>query len=848
MPIIWRILSNHFNFIFLNELDLVKIRLFILFLCVSTFVDAQQTVVSGKVTERETGVPIPFANVIFLGTSEGTITDFDGNFIAKTDKKVDSVEVRYIGFIRRAKPVKIGEGQVLNFQLAEDVQTLGEVVVYAGENPAWPIMRKVIAHKKQNDKRSLKAYEYESYTKLEIDVDNISSKLKNRKFVQKITNVLDSIQQISGEDGKPILPVFISEAISKYYHRNNPEAKYENILKTKVSGVGITDGTLTSQVIGTTLYDYNFYRNWLTIVKKAVASPISDNWKLYYELFLEDSAMINGQFCYRMDFIPKREQDLAFVGTMWITKENYALKRIDATIPKEANINYIEKIKIQQDLIQTAAGPWLPEKTRIVVDISEVTKQTAGLLAKLYFSTKDHVVNRVHENEFYMSPVTMEEDVRTDDESYWEGRRHDPLTGTEVNVYHMIDSMKQIPIVKNYIDVAKFVVGGYFRIGKIDFGPYTTFTGNNDIEGARLGFGGRTTADISRHWTLGGYFGYGFKDQEWKYKYYIERILSRKKWFTVRFEQQKEVEQIWMLNEHIEPNSLFYTLSRYGNLVQPFKIYKYRLSGYRQLGAGLGGSLAFKHETFDPYDNFQFYKHQGSSSPISKYEVSEVQLQLRYAKDEVFVIDDNERVSLGISRKPAFDFNYIYGFNGLLGSDYEYHKLKLSIEKKLKLGFFGISDFKCAGGYIFGELPYTLLDNTIGNQTTFYVDFAYNMMNYFEFSNDRYVELRYRHRFEGFVLNTIPLMKKLKWRLVGSANVMYGGMTNQHEGLAQILDGNEEEGAPYYRMDHRPYVELGYGIENILKILSIEAFHRLTYLEHQGVNRFGVKFSIQFIL
>ncbi|MFY0606831.1 MAG: carboxypeptidase-like regulatory domain-containing protein [Cyclobacteriaceae bacterium] len=810
---------------------------------------AQKTRVSGKVTEAESGTPIPFANVVFIGTQEGAITDFEGNFVAETSLDVSELEVRYIGFIKRSKPVQLGADQVINFQLEEDVQTLGEVVVYAGENPAWKIMRGVVANKELNDKRALSAYEYESYTKVEFDVDNISDKFRKRKVVQKITNVLDSIEQIAGEDGKPILPVFLSEAISRYYYKKDPTFRHENIIKTKVSAVGITDGTLTSQVIGSTFQEYNFYQNWLNIVTKEFVSPLADGWKLYYEVYLEDSLYLEDHFCYRIDFYPKREQDLAFIGTMWISKDDYALKRIDATVPRSANLNYIEKVKIQQDLFKTEAGPWLPEKTRVVVDVAQVTKQTAGMLAKFYVSTRDHIVNDPKPNKFYLNPVVMEEDVRDYTDEFWEANRHDSLSSTEINVFSMIDSMKKIPVVKTYMDLAKFAVNGYYKIGSWDVGPYATFFGKNNIEGTRIGFGARSTIDISRKWTFGGHIGYGFDDEQFKYRFFADRILSRQPWTNIRYEQQKEVEQIWLLNDQIEPNSLFYSLSRFGTLTQPFLSNKYRLSVFRQISAGFGGSIAFKHQTYDPYFNFNYFKEPGDTETFNNYEVTEVTLSARFSKDEVFAINDNERISLGTRRWPAFNVDYTYGLKNVLSSDFSYHKFKLSVQKNQKMGLLGKSKIRFTGGYILGDLPYTMLYNTIGNETFFYVDFAYNLMDFFEFSTDKYLEFRYRHQFEGFVLNTIPVMKKLKWRLIGSTNILYGDLSDTNIGMTQhVLDSDGNPILPFSQFQNKPYIEMGYGIENIFKIFSVEAFHRLTYLDAPDVRKFGLKFNIQVIL
>ncbi len=384
---------------------------------------SQQTIVTGKVTEATTGSPIPFANVIFTGTQEGTTTDFDGNFILKTSSKIDSIEVRYVGFYRRSKPVQVGTSQVVNMQLEEDVVALGEVIIYAGENPAFEILRRVNDHKKLNDKRSLEAYEFESYTKIEFDIDQIPEKLKKRKIYANIAQVMDSIEQIAGEDGKTILPVFLSEAISRYYYRRDPRYRHEHVLKTKISGVGITDGTTSSQIIGASFQQYNFYENWMTIISKEFISPIADVGRLYYEYELVDSSMVDGDFCYRIDFWPKRSQDLAFIGSMSITRAEYALKRIDAAVAKDANINFIEKMKIQQDLVKTEAGPWLPQKTRVVVDAIQLTNFTGGVLAKFYVSNKDFVLNQVKPKDFYLNPVSMDEGMRDSDESYWGSRQ-----------------------------------------------------------------------------------------------------------------------------------------------------------------------------------------------------------------------------------------------------------------------------------------------------------------------------------------------------------------------------------------------------------------------------------------
>jgi len=816
----------------------------LLFLFLFTFYAfSQKTIVSGKVTETSTGSPVPFATVVFSGTTEGSITDFDGNFKAETSLPVDSIEVSYIGYIKRVKPLSRGQSQLVNFQLDEDVVTLSEVVITPGENPAFAIMEGIVQNKKKNDKRELDAYEYESYTRTEFDVDNISDKMKRRKIMSKIANVLDSIEIIAGEDGKAMLPVLISEAISRFYYRKDPTAKHEKMIRTKVSGVGITDGTLTSQVIGSSFQEYNFYQNWMNIVSKEFASPLADGWKLLYEYELSDSLFIDDLFCYQLDFFPKQEQDLAFSGTMWITKEEYALKRMDAQVSGKANLNFIEKIKIQQELIPTDPGPWIPTKTRVVIDVKQITPNTAGLLTKFYVSNKDFVINQPKEGDFYLETVSMDPLVRDADEEYWHNARHDSLSKTEENVFTMIDSLKKIPQIRFLTSMMKFGATGYLKTGPIDLGPYSTFIGNNDIEGLRIGMGARTNYAFSKKIVLGGYVGYGFDDERYKYNAYTTFILNRRPWTTLKYEQQKEVEQVWLLNRDIEPGSLFYAFSRFGTLTQPFLKNKYKLSFTRQLGKGFTAYLSTRHEIHDPLFQFNYFTDESRSATQSSYEISEVSAELRYGKDEVFVMNDNDRLSLGTILSPLFKLKYSRGFEGVAGSDFDYHKLRFSVEKRQKMGIFGISKFELGSGYFFGEAPYSLLFNPIGNENPFYVNFTYNLMDFFEFSSDRFAEFRYSHSFEGFFLNRIPLMRKLKLREIISANVLWGGIRNENIAISQFdLDGLGNPILPFREWTSTPYIEVGYGVSNILRVLSIQAFHRLTYTSGD-VNKFAVKFS-----
>lgn len=827
---------------------IVGLICFVLGLFSSATLVAQETVVQGKVTDANSGDPIPFVNVIFKGTTVGATTDFDGNYLIKISQPIDSVTASYIGYKTRTKAIKRGTTQTLNFQLAEDVVNLQEVVIRAGENPAWAILRKVVDNKKTNDKRRLSAYEYDTYTKIEIDVDNISEEMREKKFMKKIQQVLDSIDRIAGEDGSPILPLMITESVSKVYYRDNPSLKTEILQKSKINGVGMEDGTLIQQVIGSSFQEYNFYQNWLNIMSKEFISPIADGWRLYYEYDFTDSAFIGDDFSYRLDFFPKSPSDLAFTGTMWITKNEYALKRIDVTMDNRANINFIEKIKIQQELERTVEGAWLPVKNRVLIDVGEITKASAGMLAKFYTSNKNIVVNKPYELTFYERPIQIKEDARMyQDEHYWDTLRHEPLSNTEVNVYKMIDTLKNIPVVKTYTDIVKIALNGYITVGQLDLGPYLSAISWNNIEGVRLQAGFKTNYAFSKKFVIGAQLGYGFLDERVKYLASFTHIVSRTRWTTWSFRARSDLSRLGVDDEVLADNPIFLAGQRWGYFRRGYYMNEYRASFQRELFKGFSQRIAVRHFTFDPTYNFGYYDTPTDLTSVhDTFQTTEAFVESRYARDEVFLQDDNDRISLGTTRSPVITVRYTHGIKGVFGSDFEYDKVRFTITKRIKTGPLGVGYATINGEYIFNTLPYPLLTLHLGNQTPIYSPVTSNLMNYGEFVSDHYAQLTYRQYLEGFLLNRIPLIQKLNWRLLATANVIVGGMRQSNRDLISTLSPNGEEAlrAGYF-VNGKPYVELGYGVENIFKFFRVDFVHRMTYLNNEGARRFGVLVTAQ---
>lgn len=81
--------------------------------------------IKGTVVD-ETGQPVIGANIVVEGTTNGTISDLDGNFMLQVPEKAD-LRVSYIGYLDQK--VKVGTNTTLRIVLKEDTQTLDEVIV-----------------------------------------------------------------------------------------------------------------------------------------------------------------------------------------------------------------------------------------------------------------------------------------------------------------------------------------------------------------------------------------------------------------------------------------------------------------------------------------------------------------------------------------------------------------------------------------------------------------------------------------------------------------------------------------------------------------------------------------------
>ena len=818
----------------------------ILLLSIQFAAIGQSTKIRGVIVDSKTNQPLPFVNIAFKGTTIGTTSDFDGNYFLETRTPSDTLHVSFVGYKEQAFKIQKGKFQTLNVKLESETFDLQEVIVVPGENPAHVLLRKIIAKKDKNDPSRFNSYQAETYTKMEMDLNNIKDDFKDKKIMRQFQFVFDYMDT-SVITGKAYLPVFITESLSDYYYQDKPRVEREIIKASQMSG--IQDNASLAQFTGQLHQNINIYDNFIDLFNMGFVSPIADGGLRYYKYYLTDSAYRDGNWCYHMSFKPKRKQEPTFVGDFWVADTTFAIQNMQMRIAKGVNLNWVKDLVSNNEYQKLNDTTWFLKKQNLFVDFmlseKDSTKQM-GFFGRKTISYKDVKVNVPIQDEIIKldNNVIVNDDALVQPKEYWDDARPFKLSERESGIYSMVDSIQNVPLYKNIVDIVTTFITGYYVKGKFEYGPYYKLYSFNEIEGNRFMFGGRTSNDFSTKIMLNGHLAYGTKDEKLKYGLGFLYMINKLPRETFGVQYKHDIHQLGKSpNAFTEGNILASLLKRNPN--NKLTMLNQLETHYeKEWFQGFSNTLKFRYRDIKPTEFVPFL--DPLDNPISRIKTSELELRTRWTKNEKVVMGEFERVHLG-GPVPIVNLYLTMGMKNVLGSDYDYQKIDLSVEHTFELPPLGNLYFLASAGKLFGKVPYPLLSLHEGNETYAFDPYAFNMMNYYEFASDQYASLFVEHHFNGLILNKIPLFRKLKWRTVVSGKGLIGKLSDKNNGSLANTEAYMK--FPQGLSDvSEPYFEASVGIENIFKFIRIDAMWRLTHLDdnpYQDFEDFGIRAMLQ---
>lgn len=824
----------------------------ILLFFISTCSIYAQTKVSGYVYD-ENNMGVAYANVLFKGSTEGTITNEEGRFYLESPRTYETLVVSFMGYetLEIALTKKVNYDQ--KFILKEATGQLDEVLIVIGkqskresENPAIAILKKIWERKRKNGLRQFEQYQYDKYEKIEFDINTIDSALIKSKLFRGMEFVFDQVDT-SKVTGKTYLPIFINEASSKVYGDNLKRKEKVDLKGNKNSG--FSNNQVIIDFIADLYSDFDIYDNYLKFFDKSFVSPLSKTGINTYNYVLSDSAFIDNKWCYNIIYYPRRKNELTFKGDFWVNDTTYAIKNINLQASKSANINWVKEIYIEQEFEVLSDSIFLMKRDYFMSDFAFNKKEKSrGVYGKRTTLYNNYEFDIPKDDRFYAQEVYhYDKDVYNRDDDFWEQNRLEALSQDERGVYKMLDTLKTVKKFKQLYSLGTILASGYVEFTDInfDYGPIFSTFGYNEVEGLRLRTGGRTYFGPNDLWRLEGFMAYGFRDDKVKYGISGKWLLDKRNRFIVSAGHRRDVEQIGVnltastdvLGRSFASSSVIGTstndkltkvnLSTLSVELEPIRNVEFRLAGtYKTLSSAS--------------DTFSLDYYTDATQTTVKSEIK----QYEYAFS-VSYFPGRKMTGFGVERLHANDgypslfAQVTKGDKNIFKSDFDYTKVQFSYVQPWHIGAYGRLTTTVEIGKTFGDVPLGLLNVVPGNQSYFSIYNTFSQLDYYEFVTDTYTSLHLEHNFNGRLFSRIPFLRKYNLREIIGIRGVWGEVSQANKDL-------NASGLTYLAPTNKMYYEYSFGVGNIFKVFRIDFNFRGNYLDAPKARAFGVTGSFGF--
>ncbi len=849
------------------------LMLLLLFLLAGSLSNA--ALIKGRVTDDK-NEPLPFATIFIKGTNIGVTSNDNGYYELKTDPGTYQVVGQYIGYRTATKSITVTNDGIteLNFKLAPEQYQIKEVNISAtAEDPAYPIMRQAIARRKVYQ---FEAREYACRVYL--------------KGMQRLTTVPKRVMLVKiPDDIKPGI-IYLSESLSDLSVQL-PDKVKEKLISSKVSGDNRAFSFNRAGSIKFSLYEPLI--NSFGLSERGFVSPLASNAFSMYTFKLAGEVKEQQQTIYKIQVSPRRPQDPAFRGYIYIVKNSWRLHSTDLLLNKAAGLEFVDTLYIKQQYAPQGNGIWLPVSQRFIFQFDAFGFKGNGYFVAAYsrykvnssyppsfYENETHAVvkdeptpqvkkipkikvqarqpakdSSLFDKKYFNNEVMqVDKQANKTDDRVWDSIRPVPLTEEEKLDYHEKDSVQEVKESKPYMDsmdrrrnkpelftnlLTGYTYSNSYQKKYYNVEPPLTVIQYNTVEGfvlnPRLNYS--KAFEDNTEYEIYGQFRYGFASEKWYGKAGWSWYYNPIKESTIGVEGGQFVSQFngqQPITPFINTMYTLFDARNYQKLLEKTFARIYFRSEVKN-GLRLNSSVEwanrsnlFNQTTFSILGDGK--KTFTSNQPVNLEKGAGV-----FANHQALLFDMAWQITFAqkyISRPdmkidfrspyPVITLAYRKGIKiNNLAPDFDEVNIQARYSKHF--GLMGLGNARLGTGTFLNNSKVYVMDlhHFGGNQTMLSLRGfnGFQLLDYYLYSTSRwYVQGFYNHHFNGFFINKLPLLRKLKWQEVVTFN--------------------------YLKTQHlNNYLEVGVGIEHIFKMGRVDyyqAFINGTYLS-QGL-RFGIGF------
>ena len=780
------------------------------FLFLSTGTLAQETVVVGQVLDKYDKSPISTVDIYFKNSNRAVQSNDDGYFLIRNNGPETTLIFTIVGYKPYELKLKRGDNVGVQIELEEKKSILDEVLVLPGINPANDLMRKVRLMRKQNDVKLPGG----SVEQSAVFLTKNDTRWQNNKLWENLKT-----GNLSQSDSALLVPLYMDE--SEYnYKGETKQQKSKNTYNTPE-----TAENLIVQLLNGLDNRINFYDNSVSLLNKSLISPLANIGNAYYRYYLTDSIQSENGKQYEIHFYSRNPANLAFNGTMHIDSATLALTYMAASLPRQANLNFIHNLSIVQKF-RFAANHWIPDNQQSTWYMTyDLLKDNLGTKPELLVNRK--TVYASGNDEFVLQPDSFA------------GNKY-----SEDTINARLVALQQTPLYKTARFIADAALTGYLKAGKIDIGKISTILRLTDVEGLRIGLPFRTNEDLWKNLMIGGYGAYGFGDKKWKYGAEMQWKIPTTSSFMLGVKYINDFRRtdydytdfIWRENPLITgDHDIVSTLLSLKTGTSLQKIEETSAFASKDITPGIEATLMVQNKK--TYSSAAFpFTGEGQQMEYQTLNQQSASLTGRFSFNERYLDEHFQRIYLKNNHPVIYGTvemgNYKFGTN-----KGNYMRFIASIQQT---GRFPVGEWRylIEAGKITGNVPYPILKNIRGKSGSAYGRYQFTLMNFNEYMADTYATLQSEVITNGIIFNNIPLVKKLNLREIAGLKIAGGSLSELHTLLMNL--------PPSTSGLIKPYSEVSVGFTNLFGAISVQYTRRLTDTDKPATRKSSIGLSLMF--
>jgi hypothetical protein len=803
--------------------------------------------VKGLVSDSN-GKPIAFANVYVKDTYISTTTNDQGRYELNIKTPGNYIILyKYLGYKTGKKVVKY-EKVALNVDvnLQEEEIQLNEVAISSKVNPAIEIIKNAIANRKENSAKTAR-YNADFYSRGIFRVKNLPKSIMGQK--------LDFFDEMIDSTRSGIL--YLSETVSKITFQK-PNKMKETIIASKVSG---NDNGFSFN--NAAMVNYDFYENYLNFKVKVVC-PIADNAFNYYKYKFDGSFVDeNNKIIDKIKVIPKRENEPAMGGYIYIVDDSWAIYAVDLTINgKQMQNPALNTFTLKQNYsFNNVNKIWTKNTQTVDFDFGMLNINIDGSFTYVYsnFDFPEKLEKKTFTNEV----LKFEENANKKEDSFWNTNRPVPLTLEESTDYLKKDILQTKKKSKIYLDSIdsnrnKFGLGailtGYnysnsYKKWSINYDGPLLKTNFNTVQGwkTQAGLSYIIRDQEKRTYTrIGSNFDYGFSEKK------LRATGSYVRKFNNINNAQLYVNVGSSVNQFNGNNPISNSINTFSSLLFKnnfMKLYEKNFvsSNFgREIVNGLNMNLNLEYSERKPLWNTtdqsitKTVAVYSSNNPLlpndfltpafEKHNLMKANVVAVVKFGQHYWTRPDGKYNIGNEDYPTISVGVEKTFSAT-DKKYEYTLLTTRVQKDFTIGNKGEMKINLRAGKFFNADAISFVDykHFNGNQTHIGVAESYtnqfNNLPYYSCStNNSYFETHIEHNDNGYFMNKIPLLNKLQSQLVlGFHNLAIPGR-NPYQEFSVGLDNLGIGKVRVLRIDYVRSYQNGYQGDAVifgLKFLNV---------------------------